>query len=423
MKNLLVAHFPLNLPIPENTIAITSAKRDKAFTWNEIIHSAQETQPSAEDFLIFYKHKDNLIRIAARWSVTGECYESLAGACINLISTYNQWIKNKPINASLFFTAMPHRLNDFCLQIVLAEKGIPTFFSRKNFEYDSWVLRDFTSDTYCLSDHENIDFHSNKVKYHNFISLSVPKHEAIIRNHLEAKFIFFAACKIIFNFTKRFLFRGTQDVLGPDSQYINLIRWDLMHLRSLISIKRRRFYYKSLSVPANKILDNSVVFFLPFQPEGNTDPEAGEYADVFKSIAEIKHSFPSKKLYIKEHPASFSYMHYKEVSGSFKFRTKLFYKKLHQSNIDLVDISSMLNEFPANTTVATVNGSVFLQARHFGFNGFKTGRSWYDFDMECSSIESAADQEKLNHKILHLLQFSFGSEKEILDLISKKFSL
>lgn len=421
MKNLLVAHFPSNLPIPKNIIAISSTKRDAAVTWNEIIDKAHENQPSSSDFSIFEKHKDNLIRVASRWSVPGECYESLASVCINLISIYNIWIQDKPVDAGLFFTAMPHRLNDLCLQIVLAEKCIPTFFARKNFEYGTWVLRDFTFNSYCLSDYENKDFQSNKIKYHDFTSLTVPKNESIIMNQLGAKYIFFASSKIILNLIKRFFFRGTQDVVGANSQRINLLRWDLMHLKSLFGIRNRKFFYNSLSVPPKKVLENSIIFFLPFQPEGNTDPEAIEYADIFKSIAKIKNYFPSKRLYIKEHPASFSYMHYKEVSGSFRFRSKLLYKKLNESNLELVDISAKLNEFPTNTTIATVNGSVFLQARHFGFNAFKTGRSWFDFDMEHGFIQSPHDQEKLNIKILHLLQFSFGSEKEILDKILKKF--
>ena len=421
MKNLIVAHFPSNLAIPDNVIAITNKKRSGAITWEEIKNLNVDNQPSMEDFEIFNKHKSNLIRVAQRWSIPGECHESLAGASLNLISIFNQWLRSKSVNSSLFFTAMPHRLNDLCLQIVLAEKNISTYFSRKNFEYGTWILRDFTNGDYFFSDNENKDFDINKKKYNDFISLTVPKYEKVIMNQYESKYLIFAVSKIVINFLKRLFFRGSQDVLGPNSNRNNLLKWDLMHLRSLLVIRSRKIFYNSLSLSSKNIEEGSVVFFLSFQPEGNTDPEALEYAEIFNSIAKIKQSFPVKRIYIKEHPASFNYMHYKEVSGSFKFRTKLLYKALNDSNIQLLDINTKLNELPDNTVIATVNGSVFLQANHFGFSAFKTGRSWCDFDMEFNHIKSVLDQEKINKKIHHILRFSYESEEQILNRFIKNY--
>jgi len=113
-------------------------------------------------------------------------------------------------------------------------------------------------------------------------------------------------------------------LLNLREEYVNAVPWyekvkpSKNYLKRMIGFLNPKNQLKTLEKHltkkeflkyADKVneYENYCVYFLHYQPEGNTFPEAGVFGDQFNAIRKLSESLPSDmKLVIKEHPSTFS---------------------------------------------------------------------------------------------------------------------
>lgn len=132
------------------------------------------------------------------------------------------------------------------------------------------------------------------------------------------------------------------------------------HPKKIVKYLQRLILRKEHQEVATKIPTDMLfgIFFLHYQPEMNTVPEAGFYCDQFQAIKKIAASLPDGvSLWVKEHPTSFQY-------SDRRWRPKGFYRRLiklpnvhicsaEDGAFDLIDLSCF---------VASISGSCLLEA-------------------------------------------------------------
>ena len=132
--------------------------------------------------------------------------------------------------------------------------------------------------------------------------------------------------KIVFsNFTSAFVSFITQ----PIASTVALVK------QSFKSIEKRRIYaeYKKFE-RCNDLPESYGVYFLHYQPESNTCPEAELFVDQFIAIKKVSEALPDGyRLLVREHPSTFS----KRADG--RWRPKCFYRRI--SELPLVDICDL----------------------------------------------------------------------------------
>ena len=132
--------------------------------------------------------------------------------------------------------------------------------------------------------------------------------------------------KIVFsNFTSAFVSFISQ----PIASTVALVK------QSFKSIEKRRIYaeYKKFE-RCNDLPESYGVYFLHYQPESNTCPEAELFVDQFIAIKKVSEALPDGyRLLVREHPSTFS----KRADG--RWRPKCFYRRI--SELPLVDICDL----------------------------------------------------------------------------------
>ena len=95
--------------------------------------------------------------------------------------------------------------------------------------------------------------------------------------------------------------------------------------KELIKALEKRIVFKEF-IASTSLFDRSElygVYFLHFQPEMNTVPEAGIYCDQYQAIKKLASALPDGiRLYVKEHPSTFS------KNCDRRWRPKGFYKRI-----------------------------------------------------------------------------------------------
>ncbi|MES2544106.1 MAG: hypothetical protein V4548_04415 [Bacteroidota bacterium] len=131
--------------------------------------------------------------------------------------------------------------------------------------------------------------------------------------------------------------------------------------------------YQTLTIEPNKG-DKYLVFFLHFQPERTSMPEAFEFSNQWLIIRMISNSLPTGwKLYVKEHPSMFT--NYFDI----RYRNKSFYNNIAElDNTQLLSLESDTFDLIDNAQgVVTITGTVGVQALVRGKPVFTFGVSSY----------------------------------------------
>jgi hypothetical protein len=170
-----------------------------------------------------------------------------------------------------------------------------------------------------------------------------------------------------------------------DSGYIgvdpkNPYKFSMIKTRYII--RRRRLNlknsYESLSghVQNNSELMKYVYFPLHYEPEASTNPEGGIFHDQFIAILNLRRWLPDNIcIYVKEHPSQF-YSH--SVFG-YLGRSAYFYQalsKIKGVKIIALDVDSH-SLIKGSIFVATITGTVAVEAAILGKNTIVFGEPWY----------------------------------------------
>jgi len=157
---------------------------------------------------------------------------------------------------------------------------------------------------------------------------------------------------------------------------INPYRFGIYSRNVSKKLQRKNLYsaYKKVCVGIQEV-GNYVYFPLHFEPERTTNPDGGRYHDQLLVILELRKILPNDvMIVVKEHPSQF----YSAGKG-YRGRSALFYDLLKNiSGVFLagVDEDSMRLTRGAKF-VATVTGSVAIEAAVIGKQAVVFGNAWY----------------------------------------------
>jgi hypothetical protein len=189
----------------------------------------------------------------------------------------------------------------------------------------------------------------------------------VIKNFFAQDLIFFLK-DIKFN-----LFNYFKGIYNPINPYQNslYVRFGMMKKKKDNLIKA------CFSLAENFKFDKNYVYFpLHFEPEKSTNPEGGDFHDHFLALVALRKLLPlSTSIVVKEHPSQLHFL----LKGS-KGRSSLFYKLIKNiKGVIFVGIENDTFDLIRNSTlVATITGSVAIEAALVGKVGLVFGRTWYE---------------------------------------------
>jgi len=157
---------------------------------------------------------------------------------------------------------------------------------------------------------------------------------------------------------------------------INPYRLNLL-TRLYIKKRRKNNLLKAFKTASEEIgIDNPFVYFpLHYEPEKTTNPDGGFFHDQFLALVQLRKIVPDNiNILVKEHPSQF----YSQMHGS-KGRSPLFYKLIKNiKGIKFVDTKYNSLELIKNSLfIATITGSVAIEASILGKKSLAFGKPWY----------------------------------------------
>ncbi|MBE6270418.1 MAG: hypothetical protein E7101_05640 [Prevotella ruminicola] len=170
-------------------------------------------------------------------------------------------------------------------------------------------------------------------------------------------------------------------------------------------------YKKSLFNHYNAISEEApldvpyVAFFLHYQPEENTCPNAGMFANQYLCILSLLRSLPDNvMIYVKEHPHQFM----SHMQGQTK-RIKEFYDDLAAiPRVKLINFSMDSFSLMANAmAVATVAGTAGWEAAVKGKPVIVYGMSWYE---RMKGVMRVTDDESAKHVYEFIQNYKFDNQ-------------
>lgn len=170
-------------------------------------------------------------------------------------------------------------------------------------------------------------------------------------------------------------------------------------------------YKKSLFNHYNAISEEApldvpyVAFFLHYQPEENTCPNAGMFANQYLCILSLLRNLPDNvMIYVKEHPHQFM----SHMQGQTK-RIKEFYDDLAAiPRVKLINFSMDSFSLMANAmAVATVAGTAGWEAAVKGKPVIVYGMSWYE---RMKGVMRVTDDESAKHVYEFIQNYKFDNQ-------------
>jgi hypothetical protein len=177
------------------------------------------------------------------------------------------------------------------------------------------------------------------------------------------------------------------------------LRAKLSLLRSAIIKSKYLSKYNSISIECDLKKVEYAVFFMHYQPERTSIPEAGSYAIQAKAIMELRLALPIEyRLIVKEHPSTF------RNNFSKGFRSMEFYKMI--SSMEGVDFVSLDTDpfelIDSAIFVSTLTGTIGSEALFRNKKVIVFGNSVYTDYQECLRVSSYKELEAALKNILFL---------------------
>lgn len=326
----------------------------------------------------------------------------------------------------------PHRVFDHVLYLVCKYKGIPYITSM----YTQMVGRMFMLEDFrkpnCIGAIMDEAYAQNIEKEIDVASLPKDIQDNYNRLHKEYKdakpyymnsfdklnsknknYLFllrrFISAHSLFNGDNSIL-KGQKSTIykegkrSPEEWHFSLGEWYSMR-------KRADKYKKSLFNHYNSISEEApldvpyVAFFLHYQPEENTCPNAGIFANQYLCILSLLRSLPENvMIYVKEHPHQFM----SHMQGQTK-RIKEFYDDLAAiPRVKLINFRMDSFSLMSNAmAVATVAGTAGWEAAVKGKPVIVYGMSWYE---RMKGVMRVTDDESAKHVYEFIQNYKFDNQ-------------
>lgn len=178
--------------------------------------------------------------------------------------------------------------------------------------------------------------------------------------------------------------------------------------RNLIRRKRKLNLRQNLLKNQQSIdLKTDYIYFpLHFEPERTTNPDGGFFHDQFLALQSLRKFVPDNiKIVVKEHPSQINMSDH----GS-RGRSPLFYNLIKNlKNTSLIDINhNSVELIKGSKFVATITGTVVIEASLLGVRGLTFGYPWYN---GCPNVTSYSKDLQYDKFILSKIY----SRESILD--------
>ena len=218
------------------------------------------------------------------------------------------------------------------------------------------------------------------------------------------------------------ILKSTQKLNCEDSKVLFIL--DLIinitsQYKAMIDFEVARHEYLEMSSNnLESINENSIVFFLSYNPENSVNPLGKEYYEQFLAICQIKKTMPqSMNLFVKEHPAQFN----KYAAGyNYVGRETGFYRKIRAIGIEIIPESSTSQEVLSTCgIVATISGTVGWEAVLMSKPVLFFGTTWYEEAPKVIKVDSKTDLKTILSNITSLSTST--NKSKILDFVKNCF--
>ena len=342
-------------------------------------------------------------------------------------------IKEKKINL-IFHLESPHRIYDFIIYLISKYLKIPNMW-----------FRDPNLNGKYFIEHDYFESPSDLNKCY-LGKINKKKIQILIKNKSSYKYLkYIKKDKILFNIEKikkkharisnknynnnffrfyiDYLFSKRHPITNKNFKNLKIknknfnyemiglryVLWNIKNIFKTLVIKK---YYKIIS-DKNILKDNFCIFFMSYQPEATSYPDAWNMHDQFRIIEKLVKNIPNNyQLAIKEHPTQLN------LSNSFFYKNPQirnidFYykiKKKFKDKVIFLDETFDFNSCKKNPKfIATINGSVGLESVIKNIPTITFGHSWYQ---GCEGVYNINDIKNLKKFILSK-KFRYIDKKKI----------
>lgn len=196
------------------------------------------------------------------------------------------------------------------------------------------------------------------------------------------------------------------------AQYNLISEFRLVHNQNIYL----KLYENECIKKSEPLSGNSIIYFAHYQPEANTDPETGVYSNQLRNIDWLKHKFPNKKIYYKEHPGCWNFNGQRiGLSRVGLCRNKQFFDYL-KDKVVFLDRDYHIDEkyhYDESILFASINGTVGLQRSLHGLNTLFFANVWFD---QIGTIYKSETYDLLDRKLLEIGTADINKQK-IVDFI------
>lgn len=294
-----------------------------------------------------------------------------------------------------FFMRRPHNLFDFCLYSLLRLSRIPcSIINRGFFPNSTCVLNNTLSYPWRHGSLSTERPTSNKKIQNKTNSRSDPPHHPELQRIASS------------NAPEYMLNKGLRLANGryhkPFFSFLRDLFYGLLHAPSETyrTVALHSFYEKHTSTSFLTSRSNYIFLPLHYQPEQTTAPGAYRsfWSQYYVALIIAKTLPPEWKLVVKEHPGTFyipgrSQLAKKKEATIASYRSKLFYSMLiNLPNTQLAPSSYSASEIASHATVvATVTGTIALEALYHNTPAVNFGRSPYAGIKGCAEVQKESD--------------------------------
>lgn len=331
----------------------------------------------------------------------------------------------------IFFYTWPHHVSDYPLYL-LAKKiykinvmyinPIPIF--EKRFVLSD-SLENINNQFYEKINQQNAEININdevnkfvnrilskKVEIPNYVKKYYEQLDKINLKSFFKEYLKLLLTFRIFNKSSIFYKKNTRHISDKNSR-LNNIEYLNFRLKNFLKIKSLKKLYLKL---CQKIKDeNFIVFLGNYQPEVLSNLIAGHDEDIINVIKQIRYEIPNSwKIYYKEHPNIF-----KGGDKGAMWRSKNFYNELTKiDGLKLIDYNlNTIDVVDQSKAVATISGTVGIEATIRGKHALIFGESWYGKSEGAHLIRNTFDLKKSLEKIQNDEKINILNVKKYLQIV------
>jgi hypothetical protein len=319
-----------------------------------------------------------------RWNISNNCFPDPRHLFETFLKSLNYWysfLKFYNIK-KIFINEDPHRAFDLIIYVLAKYLNIEIYiFSKIILGPRTFIKKKITDNLMDVKFNFKYTDEEKKSSL-NYDYLNAFK---VNRNFLNKIPYFISILLKLFKKTDTYIYKQNRSYVK-----IRYYEYYLWLFKRLIETIKYKTYYKKIN-KSWKISNQDIVFYLHYQPERTSNPLAGVARSQLQCIKMLRESFPSKKIFVKEHPHQFTF---KNPYKNRQLRNKDYMNDILNVADGLIDQVPDDIDFVA----ATLQGTVGLEQSLKGRNVICFGNPWYGFLDNIYLVSNCEELSKINFK-------------------------